>query len=205
MVGFYGFYPVSLQIKYSKAYQVPPTEELQFGDWGRICGVKILKILICLLGLYSIRMYVCILITSPARYLCISRTTVLYASFTEPNCRCSLFIDNVIAPFHEVSEVLIVLSPGVLISAWSMCPSFLLLRLQRSVRCSCVDPMSTRGWQLIFIKAAVGEAETWGHLKGMHLASLKILCYLSLRLTGWWYGLAQIRKLCSHSEIFHLL
>lgn len=119
----------------------------------------------------------------------------------------AVFIWNAIASFHEVSEVLIVLSPGVLISAWSMCPSFLLLRLERSVshRCSCVDPMSTRGWQLIFIKAAVGEAETWGHLKGMHLASLKILCYLSFGLTGWWYGLAQIHKLCSNSEIFHLL
>lgn len=29
----------------------------------------------------------------------------------------AVFIDDVIAPFHEVSEVLIVLSPGVLISA----------------------------------------------------------------------------------------
>lgn len=153
----------------------------------------------------------CTLITynpTTTSHLYIPRTTNLDACFipfwSPVLCLYEMFE---IASFHEVSEVLIVLSPGVLISAWSMCPSFLLLRLERSVshRCSCVDPMSTRGWQLIFIKAAVGEAETWGHLKGMHLASLKILCYLSLGLTGWWYGLAQIHKLCSNSEIFHLL
>lgn len=194
---------MSLQIKYSKAYQVPPTEELQFGVWGRICGVEILKILICLFGLYITRMYVCILSPYPPS---ISWTATLCASFILLNQPLgAVFIDGVIASLHEISEVLIVLSPGVLISAWSMFPSFLRLCLQRSVRCSCVDPMSTRGWQLIFIKAAVGKAETWGHLKGMHLASLKILCYLSLRLAGWWYGLAQIRKRCRHREIFHLL
>lgn len=90
----------------------------------------------------------------------------MFYSMLEPT---TAFIWKLVpASFHEVSEVLIVLSPSVLISAWNMRPSFLLLRLERSVshRCSCVDPISTRGWQLIFIKAAVGEAETWGISKG---------------------------------------
>lgn len=183
---------MSPQIKYSKAYQVPPTEELQFGVWGRICGVEILKILICLLGLY--RMYVCLLSIPPTQlfmHITNNHSVGIFYS-TEPHSRCCFY------------------RRCYCITSWSLWGSYCFISrcvdlcVKHVPILSAAPPAKVSEMQLCrsdehrrlttnFHQSSCGRGRDMGHLKGMHLASLKILCYLSLRVTGWWYGLAQIR------------
>lgn len=200
--GFNGFHLASLQIEYFKAYQLPRSnwkQRVQFSFCEHLVvtrrwhtGDYNLFIVFCREALPRVPLAFISLDPFVTHTLTLKCDTHRAPSFHTPqasplwSCLC-VRSQTLCCVISGASELLIVLSLSVLIcTRWAaILPSLSLLRSAHSVW-SCVDQMSAIHWQLILIKAAVGEgAQTRGTLRPSRLsADPPLLIRLTVRRYG---------------------